>query len=69
MFSKCARSIVRINQIGKNSKSGNILKTCLSTQEVIDRESKYAAHNYHPLPVALTRGQGEICLNNLNFQQ
>lgn len=30
----------------------------ISTKEVIEREEKYAAHNYHPLPVALTRGKG-----------
>ncbi|RZC32511.1 ornithine aminotransferase, mitochondrial, partial [Asbolus verrucosus] len=30
----------------------------LSTNEVIDREKKFAAHNYHPLPVALSKGQG-----------
>ncbi|XP_066595571.1 ornithine aminotransferase, mitochondrial-like [Prorops nasuta] len=37
------------------------LKECsrsLSSQEVFARESKYGAHNYHPLPVALTRGEG-----------
>jgi len=27
-------------------------------QEVFDKESKYGAHNYHPLPVALHRGEG-----------
>lgn len=31
----------------------------LSTKEVVDRESKYGAHNYHPLPVALSKGQGK----------
>lgn len=25
---------------------------------MFDRESKYGAHNYHPLPVALCKGQG-----------
>ena len=28
------------------------------TAAVIAREDKYGAHNYHPLPVALTRGEG-----------
>jgi ornithine--oxo-acid transaminase len=28
------------------------------TQELLEREEKYSAHNYHPLPVMLTRGQG-----------
>ena len=28
------------------------------TQEFIEKESKYGAHNYHPLPVVLTRAEG-----------
>src|SRR3954462_12371790 len=28
------------------------------TQFYLDREAKYGAHNYHPLPVVLDRGQG-----------
>ncbi|GAB4818596.1 hypothetical protein N2152v2_005642 [Parachlorella kessleri] len=27
-------------------------------QQLIDREEKYGAHNYHPIPVVLTRGEG-----------
>ncbi|XP_039965495.1 ornithine aminotransferase, mitochondrial [Bactrocera tryoni] len=30
----------------------------VTSQQVFDRENKYGAHNYHPLPVALTRGEG-----------
>ncbi|KPP62964.1 ornithine aminotransferase, mitochondrial-like [Scleropages formosus] len=30
----------------------------LSSSEVYAREEKYGAHNYHPLPVALERGEG-----------
>ncbi|QNF35733.1 ornithine--oxo-acid transaminase [Adhaeribacter swui] len=29
-----------------------------SSQQAIDLEEKYGAHNYHPLPVVLARGQG-----------
>lgn len=29
-----------------------------ASQEVFEREARYGAHNYHPLPVALTRGKG-----------
>lgn len=29
-----------------------------SSDYVFERESKYGAHNYHPLPVALERGKG-----------
>ena len=30
----------------------------LSAQEYMDREARYGAHNYHPLPVVLERGKG-----------
>jgi len=30
----------------------------MTPQDYIDRESKYGAHNYHPLPVVLDRGEG-----------
>ncbi|EZA51382.1 ornithine aminotransferase, mitochondrial [Ooceraea biroi] len=30
----------------------------ITSQQVFDRESKYGAHNYHPLPVALCKGEG-----------
>jgi len=33
----------------------NVLKT---PQDYIDREDKFGAHNYHPLPVVLDRGEG-----------
>jgi ornithine--oxo-acid transaminase len=32
--------------------------TKLSSQEAIQLEDKYGAHNYHPLPVVLARGEG-----------
>lgn len=33
-------------------------KTITSSQEAIDIEHKYGAHNYHPLPVVLNKGEG-----------
>ena len=30
----------------------------MNTQDYISREEKYGAHNYHPLPVVLERGEG-----------
>ncbi|MGA1227122.1 MAG: ornithine--oxo-acid transaminase [Tamlana sp.] len=30
----------------------------LTSQQAIDLENKYGAHNYHPLPVVLTKGKG-----------
>ncbi|KAB7725406.1 ornithine--oxo-acid transaminase [Rudanella paleaurantiibacter] len=35
----------------------NTLSTSLS-QQAIDREERYGAHNYHPLPVVLSKGEG-----------
>ncbi|MGB3618331.1 MAG: ornithine--oxo-acid transaminase [Catalinimonas sp.] len=32
--------------------------TARSSQEAIDLEAQHGAHNYHPLPVVLTRGEG-----------
>lgn len=32
--------------------------THLSSQQLIELEHRYGAHNYHPLPVVLTRGEG-----------
>ena len=28
------------------------------SQQAIDQENKYGAHNYHPLPVVLNKGEG-----------
>jgi len=33
-------------------------ETTLTTQQAIELEEKYGAHNYHPLPVVLSRGEG-----------
>jgi hypothetical protein len=30
----------------------------VTSQQIFDKEAKYSAHNYHPLPVALCKGQG-----------
>lgn len=30
----------------------------LSAEDIFEREQKYGAHNYHPLPVALSKGEG-----------
>mgnify|MGYP003305654523 CR=1 FL=1 len=29
-----------------------------SSQEAMDLEARYGAHNYHPLPVVLAKGKG-----------
>ena len=33
-------------------------KISLNTSNAIDLENKYGAHNYHPLPVVLSKGKG-----------
>jgi len=38
------------------SKAPNLMDR--KSEEVFKRENKYGAHNYHPLPVALTKGHG-----------
>ncbi|XP_025832324.1 ornithine aminotransferase, mitochondrial isoform X1 [Agrilus planipennis] len=47
MFSK----VRPVFQTGKNVRR-------ISSKEVMEKEAKYAAHNYHPLPVVLAKGQG-----------
>ncbi len=36
-------------------------ETLKSSQYFIDLEEKYGAHNYHPLPVVLSKGKGVYC--------
>ncbi|KAK7074498.1 Ubiquitin carboxyl-terminal hydrolase 8, partial [Halocaridina rubra] len=43
--------------LSHTGKSRNAFRA-ISTEQVISREEKYGAHNYHPLPVALSRAQG-----------
>lgn len=42
----------------KNAKT--MAKPVETSQIVFDREDKYGAHNYHPLPVALAKGEGNF---------
>lgn len=37
----------------------------LTSEEIYAREDKYGAHNYHPLPVALERGKGELIFHEM----
>ena len=30
----------------------------LFSQDIFEKEAKYGAHNYHPIPVALCKGEG-----------
>ncbi len=33
-------------------------ETTLSSQELMELESRYGAHNYHPVPIVISRGEG-----------
>lgn len=35
----------------------------VTSHMIFDREDKYGAHNYHPIPVALCKGKGEEFIN------
>lgn len=37
-----------------------VMNDKISSQEAIELEDKYGAHNYHPLPVVLDRGEGVL---------
>lgn len=37
-----------------------LMTTGITTQQAIELEEKYGAHNYHPLPVVLERGEGVV---------
>lgn len=54
------RTVTETTKGGDNKKSTATLKLrpSISSQAVFEREDRYGAHNYHPLPVALARGEG-----------
>lgn len=45
-------------RLGSTIASKRLIEGQLTPEEIYAREEKYGAHNYHPLPVALERGQG-----------
>lgn len=60
MFSKLStRGIAsRLGSIAQRSQTKESSTPASSSEVVFAREQKYGAHNYHPLPVALSRGEG-----------
>ena len=42
----------------KIRKPKNMISTLSSSNEAILLEKQYGAHNYHPLPVVLSKGEG-----------
>lgn len=51
-----------VNGHAVKAKLDNAAKPKLTSQMIFDREDKYGCHNYHPLPVALCKGQGNFYL-------
>nr|CAB3264545.1 ornithine aminotransferase, mitochondrial [Phallusia mammillata] len=49
---------VLLRNICKQSQHNVAQQSGISSQAVFEREMKYGAHNYQPLPVALNRGKG-----------
>lgn len=52
------REVGRIASVAEEALSQNVVKRFVSSKDVMDKEHKYVAHNYHPLPVALCKGEG-----------
>lgn len=68
MFSKIRRISRIASKVEEAVKSQqNNAPRFITTEEVINREKKFAAHNYHPLPVALSKGQGKNLMFLLLF--
>ena len=53
LISSSCRSIRLLSTASQPDK----ITTALSPKEIFVREGKYGAHNYHPIPVALSKGQ------------
>jgi len=53
------RWLLKENQIKQENKmSNNLVYGTISSNEAMELEEKYGAHNYHPLPVVLAKGEG-----------
>ena len=56
------RKVHSVTRPASSAASKLMSERLLTSEAVYAREEKYGAHNYHPLPVALERAEGE-CLN------
>ena len=59
-ISQAAKQLVN-SAVKKSAEAAPALgpvKLGAKSQAVFDREDKFGAHNYHPLPVALSKGEG-----------
>ncbi|CAD7006300.1 unnamed protein product [Ceratitis capitata] len=58
MFSKFTTTMAVRCMSAQQQKLQTKVAQKVTSQQIFDRENKYGAHNYHPLPVALTRAEG-----------
>lgn len=64
MLLKCSRLFPRLGKEIVRNERTHIAKAETKglgslSMEVMEKEDRYGAHNYHPLPVALCKGQGK----------
>ena len=59
---RCSTSVIRLLSTATEPKPV-ICKQKMTSQEVFEREAKYGAHNYHPIPVALSKGKDIFVLD------
>lgn len=61
MLSRLSPRLVRWSSFSsrlQSTKAATAPSIKLTSDQIYEREDKYGAHNYHPLPVALERGKG-----------
>ena len=58
MMQKSLLNVTKFAKAKNFSSTKSASATVSKTDLFIEQEHKYSAHNYHPLPVALSRGQG-----------
>ncbi|KAJ8025451.1 Ornithine aminotransferase, mitochondrial [Holothuria leucospilota] len=61
MLSRLSTRLVRWSSFSsrlQSTKAATAPSIKLTSDQIYEREDKYGAHNYHPLPVALERGKG-----------
>lgn len=65
MLSRFARATVTFGRrycsgstVPRHTTAVSVNRESKEAEAVFAREDKYGAHNYHPLPVALSRGEG-----------
>ncbi|KAK2163775.1 hypothetical protein LSH36_74g05011 [Paralvinella palmiformis] len=60
LFSPLSRSITKTALRTATTSTSAKITIGEQSREVFDREDKYGAHNYHPIPVALAKGEGTV---------